>query len=200
MEEPLIRRANRLSVCHTQEVSALAPAHSFCQHGIAEGITVEGVSPMRDQAEEVVRLVEQEAAFQERMRVEASKMATALIQLSRAGPQEFSTCRRFTRRCRRRYGRHESRVSRATCLVSEYGGRRLWSAPLLLFQAGPCGLRGRAQCGLRRALRFHFSPAVRSARETPRHGHRGGSSRARCLRPGASSSSPDNVNGTLPCR
>ena len=40
---------------------------------------------MRDQAEEVVRLVEQEAAFQERMRVEASKMATALIQ-SYLGP------------------------------------------------------------------------------------------------------------------
>jgi hypothetical protein len=40
---------------------------------------------MRDQAEEVVRIVEAEAAFQERMKAQASKMATALIQ-SYLGP------------------------------------------------------------------------------------------------------------------
>ena len=40
---------------------------------------------MRDQAEEVTRIVEAEAALQERMYAEASKMATVLIQ-SYLGP------------------------------------------------------------------------------------------------------------------
>ena len=40
---------------------------------------------MRDQAEAVIRIVEAEAAFQERMKAEASKMATTLIQ-SYLGP------------------------------------------------------------------------------------------------------------------
>ena len=35
---------------------------------------------MRDQAEEVIAIVEAEAAFQERMKTDASEMATALIQ------------------------------------------------------------------------------------------------------------------------
>jgi hypothetical protein len=35
---------------------------------------------MREQAEEVARIVKAEADFQERMRAETSKMATALIQ------------------------------------------------------------------------------------------------------------------------
>jgi hypothetical protein len=52
----------------------------FCQLGTAEDIIVERVSPMRDQAEDVIRIVEAEAAFQERVNAEASRTATVLIQ------------------------------------------------------------------------------------------------------------------------
>ena len=55
-------------------------APSVCQHEFAGGTLCEGVSQMREPSEEIARRVRAEVAFEERLKTEAVKMATALIQ------------------------------------------------------------------------------------------------------------------------
>jgi hypothetical protein len=65
---------------------------------------------MKDQAEEVTRIVENEVAFQERMRSDADKAATALIQSYLGPTTRSSTFPIFTRRSLKRSKKRASRA------------------------------------------------------------------------------------------